>query len=318
MQLPWVNVWPRLLLLMIAVCAALVLLAKLAGNTLPAGEWMSILFTEGQSDFDPDIYLIDLNHKLTNKLTHNITWDEAPALAPNQRAVVYSSDDFERDAELVVIDLVTLERHRLISSFSHDTEPAWSPDGSRLAYRDDWADIYVRNVDGGDVPRRLTDNPLFDFNPTWSPDGRWIAYIATSTTDPGDLYIMPVDCDEPDGLCGRQARKMTDQPGRDLLPAWSPDGAHIAFVSDRGGGLDVYVMDTDCLDTSEPCIPRVRPMSRERFLNRISQLSWSRDGREVRFVVHEYDRTVIYVLDSGCDQLPDGCILRPLLTLKGR
>ena len=30
-----------------------------------------------------------------------------------------------------------------------------------------------------------------------------------------------------------------------MLPSWSPDGERIAFVSDRGRSLDIYVIDAD-------------------------------------------------------------------------
>ena len=34
-------------------------------------------------------------------------------------------------------------------------------------------------------------------------------------------------------------------PAEDCLPAWSPDGSHILFLSDRDGNSEVYVMDAD-------------------------------------------------------------------------
>jgi Tol biopolymer transport system component len=36
--------------------------------------------------------------------------------------------------------------------------------------------------------------------------------------------------------------RLTNAPGNDGLPAWSPDGRHIAFVSDRDGSWGVYIM----------------------------------------------------------------------------
>ncbi len=41
------------------------------------------------------------------------------------------------------------------------------------------------------------------------------------------------------------ARRLTTDPANDGLPAWSPDGRAIAFVSDRGGRWGLWVMNAD-------------------------------------------------------------------------
>ena len=51
----------------------------------------------------------------------------------------------------------------------------------------------------------------------------------------GKIYII-------DGN-GENLRRLTDHPAWETLPAWLPDGRHIAFVSDRRGGLSTYTMD---------------------------------------------------------------------------
>jgi TolB protein len=43
---------------------------------------------------------------------------------------------------------------------------------------------------------------------------------------------------------GTGQRKMTRNAGI-TTPAWSPDGRKIAFVSDRDGNSEVYVMNAD-------------------------------------------------------------------------
>jgi Tol biopolymer transport system component len=53
-----------------------------------------------------------------------------------------------------------------------------------------------------------------------------------------DIYTINVD--------GSHERKLTDTPGLDGLPTWSPDGKGIAFVSDRdSGNWEIYLMDAD-------------------------------------------------------------------------
>jgi Tol biopolymer transport system component len=47
------------------------------------------------------------------------------------------------------------------------------------------------------------------------------------------------------GVTGRDFRRLTQNTFPDLYPAWSPDGARIAFLSWREKDLDIYVMDAD-------------------------------------------------------------------------
>ena len=52
------------------------------------------------------------------------------------------------------------------------------------------------------------------------------------------VYVMNAD--------GTGVVQLTDGPSGDVLPAWSPDGAAIVFVSGRGGNFaDLYVMNAD-------------------------------------------------------------------------
>jgi Tol biopolymer transport system component len=132
--------------------------------------------------------------------------------------------------------------------------PSYSPDGSKIVFRSgDLIDangdeeLYVMNADGTDVTQ-LTSNADFDTAPAWSPDGTQIAFerAPADTLDPGpgkpepeekDIYVMNAD--------GSDVRRLTDSPGKDEGPTWSPDGTKIAFSSDRDGQQEIYVMDAD-------------------------------------------------------------------------
>ena len=37
--------------------------------------------------------------------------------------------------------------------------------------------------------------------------------------------------------------QLTDGPGNDTEAAWSPDGNHVAFQSDRDGGMKLYILN---------------------------------------------------------------------------
>ncbi|MFB0547193.1 MAG: TolB family protein [Anaerolineae bacterium] len=42
-----------------------------------------------------------------------------------------------------------------------------------------------------------------------------------------------------------QEEPFAEQPPNNVSPAWSPDGRHIAFFTDRNGKWELYVMDAD-------------------------------------------------------------------------
>ena len=44
---------------------------------------------------------------------------------------------------------------------------------------------------------------------------------------------------------GRDVVRLTQSPGLDARPAWSPDGKRIAFTSNRDGNYDIYVVNAD-------------------------------------------------------------------------
>ena len=44
---------------------------------------------------------------------------------------------------------------------------------------------------------------------------------------------------------GSDPLQLTDSPGFDENPAWSPDGTKIAFQTNREGNFALYIMDPD-------------------------------------------------------------------------
>jgi TolB protein len=47
---------------------------------------------------------------------------------------------------------------------------------------------------------------------------------------------------------GSNIQNISNSPDREHHPAWSPDGARIAFQSDRDGNWEIYVMNVDGTD----------------------------------------------------------------------
>jgi Tol biopolymer transport system component len=118
------------------------------------------------------------------------------------------------------------------------------------------------------------------------------AQIAFASERDGNLeiYVMHADGSDP--------QRLTDQPGEDYWPTWSPNGTQIAFASERDGNFEIYVMNADGTN------------QRRLTDNSANDLEpdWSPDGTQIAFMYHSADKSTIYVMDvdgSNRRQLTD-------------
>ncbi len=117
-----------------------------------------------------------------------------------------------------------------------------------------------------EAPRGLTLRkvPIRTSEGTWmnvdvSPDGSRIAFDML-----GDIYVMSIS--------GGTPTRIADGLAYEQQPRWSPDGTRIAFVSDRAGGDNIWIMNADGSDK--------RQLTEESF-RLLNQPSWSPDGRYI-------------------------------------
>lgn len=92
-----------------------------------------------------------------------------------------------------------------------------------------------------------------------SPDGSRVAFDML-----GDIYVMPIG--------GGTPVRIGESLSYDQQPRWSPDGARIAFVSDRAGGDNIWIMNSDGSNKQQ--------LTKEDF-RLLNQPSWSPDGRYI-------------------------------------
>ncbi len=167
--------------------------------------------------------------------------------------------------------------------------PSVSPDGRTISYTKEF-DIWTLEIPGG-TPRRLTLDMRVDPRASWvemhtfqnraegfspSPDGEYVAVDVR-----GRIFLVPAE----DGV--GEKIPVTDSHWRDRFHSWSPDGRHLAYVSDASGEEEVWVHD-------------VAAGTSRRITNHPSQktgVTWAPDSRRFAF---EASNTLFLVdLESG-------------------
>ena len=106
---------------------------------------------------------------------------------------------------------------------------------------------------------RVTDDLGVESSPSLSPVAREVVYAVRPATGTPGLYLRDLQS----GTVAQLTKEATDD-----MPAFSPDGRHIAFRSSREGSLGVFLMDR-------------RGQSVRRVVNGGSDPSWTPDGREI-------------------------------------
>ncbi len=106
-----------------------------------------------------------------------------------------------------------------------------------------------------------------------SPDGRWVAYVRVSADRLKNNYRRAIWVAATDGAT--PPRQFTGGTASDTSPRWSPDGARLAFQSNRDGDKDqIYVMRFDGGEAR----------SLTRLPNGARSPAWSPDGKQIAFL----------------------------------
>jgi dipeptidyl aminopeptidase/acylaminoacyl peptidase len=237
-----------------------------------------------------------------------------PRVSPDGRTVVYvvswvdpDSHDPRSAVWSAPADGSTPPR-RLTFGGMRDGNPRWSPDGRWLAFTSARGEappqLFVLPVDGPGESRQLTELKQGVESPAWSPDSTRIAFSARAH-DPGDdveeaskrpprvitrlqyrlddegwtegrthhIYAVGLDDDGP--------TQLTDGDFEDQMPAWSPDGSAIAFVSSRDEDWDLLPTARLYTIDARGGVPQPRTPNDGVAL----MPSWSPDGTRIAYIL---------------------------------
>jgi TolB protein len=119
-----------------------------------------------------------------------------------------------------------------------DTSPSFAPNGQEIVFISDrpgHPQLYIMNIDGGNMRRLTTDGP--SDSPAWSPRGDKIVFTMRQPRGNYDLYVYD--------LPTSKITKITNNQRNNENPTWSPDGRFVVFSSTRSGKNEIYIMAID-------------------------------------------------------------------------
>jgi Tol biopolymer transport system component len=272
-----------------------------------------------QSEREPEnpffqIYVLDLDAGDTRRVSPGTGKTTCAFFRPGTDELLFASTHLDPEAVQKQQDELKMRAEGRERRYAWDYDPAM--------------DLYTVRLDGSGL-QRLTDAPGYDAEGAYSPDGRLIVFSSTRSAYPpeglsaedrkrlevdpayfGEIYLMRSD--------GTQVRRLTDWPGYDGGPFFSPDGERIVWrrFDESGAIADIYTMRLDGSDV--------------RRLTDFGAMSWAPyyhpSGRYVIFASNKlgFSNFELYLIDAEGARQPvqvtftDGFDGLPVFSADGR
>lgn len=154
--------------------------------------------------------------------------------APGSRVAFASNREGDRRWRVYA---VWAEVDGAVDTLGFGEAPAWSPVTDQIVFRGcdaagNSCGLWTMNGSGGN--RAPLTNITEDNRPAWSADGSFVTFMSSGRD--GNFEIYRVD------LATRQVTRLTNSASVDGLPSVSPDGAWVAFVSNRDGSWKLWAV----------------------------------------------------------------------------
>ena len=228
-----------------------------------------------------ELWALNLETRQSWQLTSGGAVNVEPRFSPDGKRIAFVSTSYYKHFHIFIAQFANGEltdTKRLTgetrsdlpryyySEFDHEISPAWSPDGSEIIFVSNRGHVYgtggfwrMKAEPGAEAREIHYEETTWKARPDFSPDGKRIVYASYLGQQWHQLWAMP--------SAGGDPFPLSYGDFDNVSPRWSPDGARIAFISNRNGNTSLWTQEISG-GSQNQIIPRER-----RYLRAMGRLT---------------------------------------------
>ncbi|MEW6754905.1 MAG: PKD domain-containing protein [Candidatus Latescibacterota bacterium] len=188
----------------------------------PDGNWIAFTSNQASREFgflQTDILVMDAYGNQMENLTYSLFYESEPDWSPDGSMIAYGSlsdlDSFGNlQSEVYVAAVDGSGSYNLTQNEAADGNPDWSADGQWMAFssnRGGQFDVYVLNLENGNLQNLTQGSGGNSWGPAWGPEGNSIAFVSDRAGSQ-EIYLMDRD--------GRNQVPLTSGMAPAAWPSW--------------------------------------------------------------------------------------------------